>query len=208
LFSNYLYSFILPAILLVGLYLAAKVRQFFRWRSEARGHCYVCKISDTVDKKYYLCDPPADGEIKIYDKVRDKEGKESRQQIGVLAIGSMSGHTAQYPAKAPANLAASITEYYCDESYQPITMKPIDPLETASVLINICNSIPIKAVLQITERIDELNKKVREATQNKLGSILQVISIIALVALLGLGFMEYRNMSVVVEALRQQGFVR
>ncbi len=203
--TKYLLQFVVPAIILLSAYGIAQIRNFFKWRAFAKNHIQVAKLSDSIGTKYYQCDPPKDGQVDIYEKRVDKEGKETKVKIGSLAVGSLPGHSGQYPPHARPSIAATITEYYCDESYIPVTMKPIDPLETAQVLMNICNSIPIKAVLQITERVDELNRKIKDATQGNKIYLKDVIQFALLIAVLVFLFLNYRNQDAIIQGLKALG---
>lgn len=167
------YLSIFIAMLVVGGLIGIPVTIYFtqqRNLKTASTHVQVCALSKSVDKTYYLCDPPVNGGIIIREKrtVADIEGEskgiyKERKIIGVLL--DMEAHVGYYP-QTWRRLQAPIKEYYADVSsgsFIPLSFGNVDPLEIASRLIALINQTTIKTIVRESTKSAEEAKKTNQS---------------------------------------------
>ncbi len=112
----------------------------FMWKARsknenfARNHCQVCALSDTVDKKYYQCEEPQNGALVI--KIKN-DGEGGVKEIKGKEFLAMKPHPGTYPPYGFRQIRAPISEYYVTDSFVPLSLQPVDPLETASALFRL-----------------------------------------------------------------------
>lgn len=174
----------------------------------ARNHVQVCVLSDTVDKKYYNCEEPQNGALIIIVK---KDADDGKKEIRGKEFLAMNSHPGTYPPAGFRQIRAPISEYYVTDSFVPLSLKTIDPLETASALFRLEHEGVTAVVVRQAHADAEKDKKAAPAgTKQSLQFILFGVLLSIVVGGVGIYMVMKGNDSInsILEGLRALGVIR
>ena len=186
----------------------------FMWRIRskneafARNHVQVCVLSDTVDKKYYQCEEPQNGALVIIVK---KDADDGTKEIKGKEFLAMNSHPGTYPPAGFRQIRAPISEYYVTDSFVPLSLKTIDPLETASALFRLEHEGVTAVVVRQAHADAEKDKKsVPGGMKQNLQFLMLGVLVSIVVGGVGVYLIMKGNDSInsILEGLRALGVIR
>ena len=188
---------IIGSALFLGLCYVAWIF-FARWSNEknGRGLIRIRKRNGSGLEKIWVVNRTAT------DSVTFKDGtftdKIENERTIVIRDGDI--YRAKYPSKAMGITQTEIDAVDVDNSFKPISERPDDPLEDSNMLTRLINGATVKAVMRAYhEWVNEGDK----APGVKLGTILNIVTIVGLVALAA--YFYYANSTLYKEVVNLRG---